>query len=118
MAKIGQFYLQKGKWNGVQLLPESWINEASTAHVSSRAGGMTDENYKKRDPEHNDWLQGYGYQIWRGRHNTYRADGARGQFIIIMPDQDAVIAITGDLADMATELNLVWDIILPELNPI
>lgn len=118
MAKIGQFYLQKGKWNGVQLLPESWINEASTAHVSSRAGGMTDENYKKKDPEHNDWLQGYGYQIWRGRHNTYRADGARGQFIIIMPDQDAVIAITGDLADMATELNLVWDIILPELSPI
>lgn len=116
MAKIGQFYLQKGKWNGAQLLSESWINEASTAHVSSRAGGMTDEIYKKNDPEHNDWLQGYGYQIWRSRHNTYRADGARGQFIIVMPDKDAVVVITGDIADMATELNLVWNIVFPELN--
>lgn len=118
MAKIGQFYLQKGKWNGVQLLPEKWIEEASSALVPSRAGGMTDEAYKQKDPANNDWLQGYGYQIWRGRHNTYRADGARGQFIIVMPDQDAVIAITGDLANMAAELNLVWDIILPELNKI
>lgn len=118
MAKIGQFYLQKGKWNGVQLLPEKWIKEASSALVPSRAGGMTDEAYKQKDPANNDWLQGYGYQIWRGRHNTYRADGARGQFIIVMPDQDAVIAITGDLANMAAELNLVWDIILPELNKI
>lgn len=116
MAKIGQFYLQKGKWNGVQLLPEKWIEEATSALVPSRAGGMTDEAYKQKDPANNDWLQGYGYQIWRGRHNTYRADGARGQFIIVMPDQDAVVAVTGDLANMAAELNLVWDIILPELN--
>lgn len=116
MAKIGQFYLQKGKWNGVQLLPESWIEEASKAQVSSRPGGMTDDVYKQKDPKNNDWMQGYGYQIWRGRHNTYRADGANGQYIIVMPDQDAVVAITANLNDMATELNLVWDIILPEIE--
>lgn len=116
MAKIGQFYLQKGKWNGVQLLPENWIIEASKAQVSSRPGGMTDDVYKQKNPAENDWMQGYGYQIWRGRHNTFRADGAQGQYIIVMPDQDAVIAITADLQDMATELNLVWENILPELK--
>ncbi len=116
MAKIGQFYLQKGKWNGKQLLPSWWIEEASKAQVSSRPGGMTDDMYKKKDPQNNDWMQGYGYQIWRGRHNSYRADGANGQYILVLPDQDAVIAVTADLKNMAEELNLVWDIILPVIS--
>lgn len=115
MAKIGQFYLQKGKWNGKQLLPESWIEEASSAQVESRPGGMSDEVYKQRDPENNDWLQGYGYQIWRGRHNTYRADGANGQYIIVIPDKNAVVAVTADLDNMAEELNLIWDKIYSQL---
>ena len=116
MAKIGQFYLQKGKWKGKQLLPEWWIEEASKAQVSSRPGGMTDDMYKQKDPENNDWMQGYGYQIWRGRHNSYRADGANGQYILVLPDQDAVVAVTADLKNMAEELNLIWDIIFPVLN--
>ena len=116
MAKIGQFYLQNGKWNGKQLLPESWIKEASSAVVQSRPGGMTDEAFKNADKSNNDWLQGYGYQIWRGRHNTYRADGAGGQYIIVMPDQNAVVAVTADLKNMAQELNLIWDIILPAIE--
>ncbi len=115
MAKIGQLYLNKGKWNGKQLLPEWWIEEASSAQVPSRPGGMTDEVYKQRDPENNDWLQGYGYQIWRGRHNTYRADGANGQYIIVIPDKNAVVAVTADLKNMAEEQNLIWDIIYPVL---
>lgn len=115
MAKIGLFYLQKGNWNGKQLLPESWIEEASSALVPSRPGGMSDETYKQRDPENNDWLQGYGYQIWRGRHNTYRADGANGQYILVIPDKNAVVAVTANLTNMAEELNLIWDIIYPQL---
>lgn len=115
MAKIGQFYLQKGEWNGKQLLPASWIEEASSAQVESRPGGMTDDVYKQRDPANNDWLQGYGYQIWRGRHNTYRADGANGQYILVIPDKNAVVAVTADLDNMAEELNLIWDIIYPQL---
>lgn len=115
MAKIGLFYLQKGNWNGKQLLPESWIEEASSALVPSRPGGMSDETYKQRDPENNDWLQGYGYQIWRGRHNTYRADGANGQYILVIPDKNAVVAVTANLTNMTEELNLIWDIIYPQL---
>lgn len=77
---------------------------------------MTDDEYKKKDPANNDWMQGYGYQIWRGRHNTFRADGANGQYIIVLPDQEAVVAVTADLKNMAEELNLIWDIIFPVLN--
>jgi len=40
MAKLGQFFLQKGKWNGEQLLPESWIEEATASHIASLPAGV------------------------------------------------------------------------------
>ena len=52
------------------------------------------------DDSVNDWAQGYGYQFWRCRHNVYRGDGAFGQFCIVMPDQDAVLAITSGVEIM------------------
>ena len=63
-----------------------------------------------------DWMQGYGYQMWRCRNNCFRADGAYGQYIIMMPEKDAVIAITCETPDMQTELNLVWDYLLPAIK--
>ena len=116
LAKVGQLYLQKGMWNGKQLIPASWIEEASRKQVESRPAGMTDAQLKNIDPSKNDWMQGYGYQIWRGRHNTYRADGANGQYILVIPDKDAVVAMTANLKNMAKELDLVWDVILPALK--
>ena len=60
-----------------------------------------------------DWQQGYGFQFWRCRHNAYRGDGASGQFCVVMPDQDAVIAITAQTGNMQGELNAIWDNLLP-----
>ncbi len=59
-----------------------------------------------------DWDQGYGFQFWRCRHGAYRGDGKDGQFCIVMPKQDAVIAITANTSDMQGVLNLVWDKLL------
>jgi len=107
MAKFGQLFLQKGKWNGTQVLPAAWIDEASTLKIYQ----APDAPQSKKDSS--DWMQGYCYQMWRCRHNCYRGDGAYGQYIIVMPDQDAVIAITSETADMQNELNLVWEYLLP-----
>jgi hypothetical protein len=63
-----------------------------------------------------DWLQGYGYQFWRCRHNAFRADGAFGQYIIVMPEMDAVVAITAESPDMQNDLNLVWEHLLPAMH--
>jgi hypothetical protein len=63
-----------------------------------------------------DWEQGYGYQFWRCRHGFYRGDGAHGQFCIVMPQYDAVMAITSGTRDMASVMNLVWDRIVPALK--
>jgi hypothetical protein len=67
--------------------------------------------------EESDWAQGYGYQFWRCRHNAFRADGAYGQYIIMMPDQDAVIVLTSETPDMQDEINLVWKYLLPAMQP-
>lgn len=115
LAKLGQFILQKGKWNGKRLLPAGWFKKATTAHIASRPAGVRPENVKVK-PEDSDWLQGYCYQMWRCRHNAVRADGAAGQYILVMPDQNAVIAVTADLSNMQRELNYIWEHILPVLK--
>jgi CubicO group peptidase (beta-lactamase class C family) len=110
MAKFGQLFLQKGKWNGKQVLPASWIDEATTLKIYQ----APDAPQSKKDSS--DWMQGYCYQMWRCRHNCFRADGAYGQYIIIMPDQDAVIAVTAETGDMQDEINLIWEYLLPAIK--
>ena len=107
MAKFGQLYLQKGKWNGRQIIPAAWIDEATTKKIEQ----TPDMPQAKKDSS--DWNQGYAYQIWRSRNNSYRADGAFGQFILVMPDQDAVIVITSESPSMQDEINMVWKYLLP-----
>lgn len=114
MAKLGQLLLQKGEWKGRRLLPAAWIDEASTSHIASIPAGARRETLKTK-PEDSDWLQGYGYQMWRCRHNAFRADGANGQFIVILPEKDAVIVTTAHIADMQAELNMIWEHWLPAL---
>jgi CubicO group peptidase (beta-lactamase class C family) len=104
IAKFGQLYLQKGKWHGKQLVPAAWVGAASTRQTA------TGSNPKS------DWDQGYGYQFWRCRHGAYRGDGAFGQYCIVLPEQDAVVAITSGVRDMQAVLNLVWDKLLPALK--
>ncbi|HOD80076.1 MAG: 6-aminohexanoate-dimer hydrolase [Planctomycetes bacterium ADurb.Bin126] len=105
IACFGQLFLQKGRWQGKQLLPQAWV-EAATARQTSNGS----------DPN-SDWSQGYGYQFWRCRHGAYRGDGAFGQYCVVLPDQDAVIAITSGLGNMQAVLNLVWDKLLPAFRP-
>ncbi|MDR3693900.1 serine hydrolase [Mucilaginibacter sp.] len=110
LAKMGQLYLQKGIWDGKHVLPKGWVEEATTFKIDQAPGAAQ----SKKDSS--DWMQGYCYQFWRCRHNAFRADGAFGQYIIVMPDQDAVIAITSETADMQGELNLVWRYLLPAMH--
>jgi CubicO group peptidase (beta-lactamase class C family) len=107
MAKLGQFYLQKGRWEGRQLLSKAWIEEASLLHIYQR------DNLTRDEELHDNWVQGYGYQIWRCINNAYRADGADGQFIIVMPDEDAVVVITENTRDTQQTLRLVFEYLQP-----
>lgn len=104
IAKFGQLYLQDGMWEGKQLVQAEWIAAATARQTSNGSNPASD------------WDQGYGYQFWRCRHGAYRGDGAFGQYCIVLPEQDAVIAITSGLRDMQAVLNLVWDKLLPAMQ--
>ncbi|HYG35960.1 MAG TPA: serine hydrolase, partial [Clostridia bacterium] len=111
LAKFGQLFLQKGMWNGKQLLPAEWVEEATTFKIQQPSANL--EEAKK----HSDWHQGYCYQFWRSRHNAYRGDGAFGQYTIVMPEQDAVLAITSESPSMQGEMDLIWEHLLPAMKP-
>ncbi|HVR86427.1 MAG TPA: serine hydrolase [Planctomycetota bacterium] len=105
IARFGQLYLQRGIWEGKQLIPAGWVDLATSRQVSNGSNPKSD------------WEQGYGFQFWRCRHGAYRGDGAFGQYCVVLPEQDAVIAITSGLKDMQAVLNLIWDKLLPGLQP-
>lgn len=112
LAKLGLFILRKGEWQGQQLLPKAWFDEATASHIASLPAGRRPEQITRKTKEV-DWLQGYGYQMWRSRHNSFRADGANGQYILVLPEKDAVIVTTANIRDMQDELNLIWKYLLP-----
>jgi CubicO group peptidase (beta-lactamase class C family) len=104
IACFGQLYLQKGQWQGKQIVPADWVQAATSLQIANGS-----------DPS-SDWNQGYCYQFWRCRHGVFRGDGAFGQFCIVMPEFDTVVAITSGTGDLKGVLNLVWDRILPALG--
>ena len=113
LARFGQLYLDQGIWNGQRILSREWIALATARQTWSGAIAVTGE-------DGSDWHQGYGFQFWRCRHNAFRADGAMGQYTIVMPEQDAVVSIHAGLRDMQQEINLVWEHLLPAFgkNPL
>lgn len=82
LAKVGLVYLNNGKWNGTQIVPENWIKLATQKHISTEECGTG-----------KDWQEGYCYQLWKGRYNTTRLCGAHGQMCVIMPDYDAIFVV-------------------------
>jgi CubicO group peptidase (beta-lactamase class C family) len=103
IAKLGQLYLQRGRWGERQLLDPAWVDEATRSHIDSSQW------------ENPDWQQGYGFQFWMARHG-YRGDGAYGQFCIVLPEHDAVLAVTGQSVDMQAVLDAAWKHLLPALG--
>ncbi len=103
IAAFGQLYLQRGAWQGQQLIPAAWVDEATAFQIQN-------------GPANPDWSQGYGYQFWRSRHKAYRGDGAFGQFCVVMPEHDAVLAMTAGTQDLQKPLDLVWQHLLPALG--
>jgi CubicO group peptidase (beta-lactamase class C family) len=104
IARLGQLHLQGGRWEGRELLPGAWVAEATRLHTANP--GM----------QNPDWNQGYGFQFWMSRHG-YRGDGAFGQFCLVLPEHDVVIAMTSETEDMQAVLDAAWQHLLPAFGP-
>ena len=103
IAKLGQLYLQRGRWNGSQLIPGQWVAEATSTQVANPDGWNPD------------WRQGYGFQFWMAQHG-YRGDGAFGQFCVILPEHETVVVTTAYTLEMQAVLDAMWAHLLPGLG--
>lgn len=110
IARFGQLYLQQGMWEGKRLLPAEWVAEATSRQIDNAP--MSDASAREKS----DWAQGYGYQFWRCRHDGVRGDGAFGQYCLVLPKQQAVLAMTSESSDMQGILNAVWEELLPAMG--
>lgn len=102
LAKMGQLYLQKGEWEGKQLISSEWIAQA-----------MSPQIYQKGEPDmESDGGCGYGYQMWcNTRGGAARFDGAYGQWVMVCPEKDAVIVITQHNDRTSHAIKSVWKMI-------
>lgn len=100
LARFGQMLLDGGRWNGRQILPEQWVKLMTTKKID--VPGTSD----------------YCYQMWTCDHpNTSRADGAWGQYIIMMPDEDMVAVITQCQQGVSEKMqSYVWNVLSPALS--
>ncbi len=103
IAKLAQLLLNHGKVNGKALIPEDYLAEATRKQSDNSMNQLPD------------WKCGYGYQFWVSRHG-YRGDGASGQYLIVLPQEDVAIAVNSCLADMGRILDVFWDALLPALQ--
>ena len=85
-------------------MPADWVAAATTRQTSNGSSPTSD------------WDQGYGYQFWRSRNKSFRGDGAHGQFCMVLPDQDTVVAMTSGTRNMQGVMNVVWEKLLPALG--
>ncbi|MBQ9306407.1 MAG: serine hydrolase [Clostridia bacterium] len=93
LHKFGLLYLAGGAWEGKQLLRASWIEESTRDYRDS----------------------GYGYLFWRGKYDSYRADGKYGQFCIVLPQKESVITVVSECRDTRSLIHLLYDEICAKL---
>ena len=104
IAKLGLVYLNGGRWRGKQILSEEWVREATSCQIDNA-------------PNPNiDWKQGYGYQIWRCQHDCFRFDGAYGQYMVAIPQKNAVVVALSYTPNMQVFLDALWEYLLPAFD--
>ncbi|SCX34286.1 6-aminohexanoate-dimer hydrolase [Agrobacterium rosae] len=122
MLKLGILHLHGGEWQGQQLLPAQWVAEATGFQLRNVVLGVfTGDHYLGPDDVGEGSpatvREGYGYQWWRGPHGSFSANGLFGQYCIVLPEQKAVVAFTGGLADSDRRVHdLVYNHLRPALG--
>ncbi len=108
LACFGQLLLQKGRWDGEQVIGADWIEAASARQIDSSEGRLNGV------PLNRSQRAGYGYQFWRCPvPGAYRATGACGQHCIVLPEQEAVFVVTAGSNGSGDILEAVWKHLMP-----
>ncbi len=96
VLKLGILLKNKGIYNGERIVSEDYVNKATSRQSVNSNNGSSD------------WCAGYGYQIWLNERGGYRGDGACGQLCVVMPEEDIVVTLMGEVSNMPLELTLLF----------
>jgi CubicO group peptidase (beta-lactamase class C family) len=107
VAAFGELLLRGGRWGDRQLVPREWLELATRRHVETLPLPGWSQNP--------DFLHGYGYQFWISRHG-YHGHGAFGQYCVVVPSHDLVVAVTGAIDQTDEMPGVLWDCLLPGLD--
>ena len=108
MAKLGLLLLNKGNWNGQQLVSADYVEQACSRLIDGGA---------KETVPPTDGNQGYGYQVWQSKWpGSFRADGAMGQYTVVVPQEDLVVVILGMKLYGHEELACIWNQLMPGMK--
>lgn len=105
MAKLGYLYLNNGVWAGQSIIPAEWVKASSTAAINPPAAGPR-------------YGSGYGYQWWVEPGQGYKAAGAGGQRIFVLPQQNMVVVFVGDIVPVESQVpeTILESYILPAVK--
>ncbi|MFI5693488.1 serine hydrolase domain-containing protein [Kribbella sp. NPDC051586] len=107
IAAFGELLLRGGRWGDQQLVPREWVELATRGHIET----LPLPNWSPNP----DFVAGYGYQFWISRHG-YFGHGSFGQYCVVVPSHDLVIALTGAVGPTNAVPGLFWDHLLPGLD--
>ncbi|WP_328322655.1 beta-lactamase family protein [Kribbella sp. NBC_00382] len=107
IAAFGELLLHGGVWAGRQLVPREWLELATRPHIETPP--------LPNWPQNPDFLCGYGYQFWISRHG-FHGHGTLGQYCVVVPSHDLVIALTGAVDPTDVLPGLFWETLLPGLD--
>lgn len=119
VTKLALLYLNHGRWEGRQLLPEKWVNEASAVQIDNSDNDKNQElGYRQGFGYFSeDWRSGYGYLFWHcSQEGAYRGDGIFGQMCIILPKQDMTIAVAAGCREPDKILKAIWKHLIPAVD--
>ncbi len=110
MALIGSLLVQKGKWEYRRILSRKWVKQMICYQTTSCPRDVRYENLPQSglSLSSNDWIQGFGYQMWQCRSGLVRAEGTGGQILLLFPEFEAIVMINADTKQMESELALAY----------
>ena len=94
MARFGYLYLKKGNWNGNQIIPADWVETSMSNHIKPPSWMSSDK--------------GYGFLWWELQNCGFTAAGYGGQYIMVIPEKDMVIAVTSGFSPQDAGTPLIF----------
>lgn len=102
IARLGELYRCGGMWGDTRILDAEYVAAATSRQVDTAEPSP-------------DWQHGYGFQFWMASHG-FRGDGAWGQYCVVLPEQEVVVAMTSETPNMQSVLDALWTHVLPALG--